>query len=86
MKLDGVESSEQSGVGGVTPAVGFGIVDVKLKFWFTPLGSLCLMMLTVPQLEMFTGIGAMKSLISAVKDVEERLRTKALPNARPEAG
>ena len=34
-----------------------------------------------PQLEMLTGIGAMKTLISDVNDVEERLRTNALPNA-----
>src|SRR5262245_11425144 len=39
------------------------------------------MMLIVPQLEMFTGIGAMKSLISDVNEVEERLRTNVLPNA-----
>src|SRR6266567_2205496 len=39
------------------------------------------MMLTVPQLEMFTGTGATKSLISAVNDAEERLRTNALPKA-----
>src|SRR5262245_45214244 len=39
------------------------------------------MMLTVPQLEMFTGIGAMKSLISDVNDDEERLVTIVLPKA-----
>src|SRR5215217_3890026 len=35
----------------------------------------------VPQFEMFTATGAMKSLSSAVKDEDERLFTNALPNA-----
>src|SRR5437867_6988165 len=35
----------------------------------------------VPQLEMFTATGAMKSLSSAVKDEDERLLTNVLPNA-----
>src|SRR5512135_1706296 len=35
----------------------------------------------LPQLLMLTAIGAMKSLISAVKDEDERLLTNALPNA-----
>src|SRR5215469_15395220 len=39
------------------------------------------MILIDPQLLMLTGIGAMKSLTSAVNDAEERLLTKALPNA-----
>src|SRR5215469_2397520 len=39
------------------------------------------MILIVPQLEMFTGIGAMKSLTSAVNDAEARLLTNALPKA-----
>src|SRR5215471_1102856 len=39
------------------------------------------MTLMVPQLLMLTGIGAMKSLISAVNDDEDRLRTNALPKA-----
>src|SRR5438552_13051850 len=34
----------------------------------------------LPQLLMFTAIGAMKSLISAVNEEEERLLTNALPN------
>ncbi len=34
-----------------------------------------------PQLLMLTGIGAMRSLTSALNDVEERLFTNALPNA-----
>ena len=39
------------------------------------------MILIDPQLVMFTGIGATKSLISAVNDAEERLFKNALPNA-----
>src|SRR5215217_3067891 len=39
------------------------------------------MMLTVPQLEMLTGWGAMKSLTSAGNEAEERLLRKALPKA-----
>src|SRR5512135_166294 len=38
-------------------------------------------MVMVPQLVMLTGTGAMKSLISAVKDEDERLLTNVLPNA-----
>jgi len=40
-----------------------------------------LMMLTVPQLLMFTGTGAMKSFSSAPKDDDARLLIMALPNA-----
>jgi len=43
--------------------------------------SVTLWMVIVPQLMMLTGIGAMKSLISAVNDDDERLLTDALPNA-----
>jgi hypothetical protein len=38
-------------------------------------------MVMLPQLLMLTPTGAMKSLISAVKDEEERLLTNVLPNA-----
>src|SRR6266511_6031499 len=38
-------------------------------------------MLTVPQLVMFTGCGATKSLTSAGNDAEERLLRNTLPNA-----
>src|SRR5439155_19947263 len=38
-------------------------------------------MVIVPQLPMFTGCGATKSLTSAVKEGEERLFRKALPKA-----
>src|SRR5437764_9038063 len=38
-------------------------------------------MVIVPQLLMLTGCGATKSFASAVKDAEERLFRKALPNA-----
>src|SRR5215469_10909641 len=57
------------------------MVELKLKFWSIPRGSVCLMMLTVPQLEMFTGTGAMKSLTSEPNDAEARLLIMALPNA-----
>src|SRR6266496_6127925 len=57
------------------------MVEVKLKSWLIPLGSVCLMMLTVPQLEMFTGTGATKSLTSAGNDADERLLRNALPKA-----
>src|SRR5215470_8257078 len=46
-----------------------------------PRGSVCLMMLTVPQLLMLTGTGATKSLTSAVNDAEARLFRNALPKA-----
>src|SRR6266566_356418 len=46
-----------------------------------PRGSVCLMITTSPQLLMFTGTGAMKSLISAVNEEEERLFRKVLPKA-----
>src|ERR1700746_3703869 len=39
------------------------------------------MMLTAPQLEMFTGTGATKSLTSAGNDADERLFRKTLPKA-----
>src|SRR5215469_12755089 len=39
------------------------------------------MILISPQLLMLTGTGAMKSLISAVNDAEERLLANVLPNA-----
>src|ERR1051326_2192297 len=45
-----------------------------------PRGLVCLMTLISPQFEMLTGCGAMKSLISAVNDVDERLFTNTLPN------
>src|SRR4051794_23052529 len=38
-------------------------------------------MVMLPQLEMFTGTGAMKSLISEVNEVEDRVFTNADPNA-----
>src|SRR5690349_19815788 len=38
-------------------------------------------MAMVPQLLMFTGIGATKSLTSAVNEADERLFKKVLPNA-----
>src|SRR6266567_3709796 len=44
-------------------------------------GSVCLMIVTRPQLLMFTGTGAMKSLTSAPNDDEERLFKNVLPNA-----
>src|SRR6266540_836465 len=46
-----------------------------------PRGSVCLMILMKPQLEMFTGTGAMKSLTSAGNDADERLFRNALPKA-----
>src|SRR6516164_7426651 len=55
--------------------------EVKPNAWFWPRGSVCLMILISPQLLMFTGTGAMKSLISAVNDAEERLFKNVLPNA-----
>ena len=39
------------------------------------------MIVTRPQLEIFTGTGAMKSLSSAPNDAEARLLMKVLPNA-----
>src|SRR6266536_1329403 len=57
------------------------MVEVKLKSWLVPLGWVCVMMLTVPQLEMFTGTGATKSLTSAGNAADERLLRNALPNA-----
>src|SRR6266516_786415 len=44
------------------------------------------MMLTVPQLEMFTGTGATKSLTSAGNDADERLLRNALPKASQTPG
>src|SRR5215470_5746371 len=79
VKLLGVASVVQLGV--VEPEAGLGIVDVKLKSWFCPRGSVCLMIVTVPQLLMFTGTGAMKSFTSAPNDAEARLFTNALPKA-----
>src|SRR6266542_3561847 len=46
-----------------------------------PRGSVCLMMLMKPQLLMFTGCGATKSLISAGNEADERLFRNALPSA-----
>src|SRR5512143_3979634 len=46
-----------------------------------PRGSVCLMIVTVPQLLMFTGTGATKSLTSAGNDDEERLFRNVLPKA-----
>src|SRR4051794_6612915 len=43
-------------------------------------------MAMLPQLLMFTSTGAMKSLISAVNDDDERLLTNAVPNALETAG
>src|SRR5579859_814616 len=43
-------------------------------------------MVMVPQLLMFTGIGATKSLTSAVNEAEERLFRKALPKASQTPG
>src|SRR6266511_1668649 len=65
VKLSGVVSTVQPDVD--------GIVEVKLKSWFRPRGSVCLMMLILPQLLMFTGCGAMKSFTSAGNDADERL-------------
>src|SRR6266511_2729977 len=73
VKLSGVVSTVQPDVD--------GIVEVKLKSWFRPRGSVCLMMLILPQLLMFTGCGAMKSFTSAGNDADERLFRNALPNA-----
>src|SRR6266511_5957327 len=73
VKLSGVVSMVQ-------PAVD-GMVDVKLKSWLMPRGLVCLMMLIVPQLLMFTGWGATKSLTSAGNDAEARLFRNALPSA-----
>src|SRR6266568_1790775 len=52
-----------------------------LKSWFIPRGSVCLMIVTWPQLLMFTGTGATKSLTSAPNAAEARLFRNALPNA-----
>src|SRR6266540_3260442 len=71
VKLSGVVSTVQPDVD--------GIVEVKLKSWFRPRGSVCLMMLILPQLLMFTGCGAMKSFTSAGNDADERLFRNALP-------
>src|SRR5712691_8718508 len=57
------------------------MVDVKPKSWLRPAGSVCLMILISPQLLMFTGTGAMKSLTSAPKEEDARLFKKVLPNA-----
>src|SRR6266542_5741148 len=46
-----------------------------------PRGSVCLMMLMKPQLLMFTGCGATKSLISAGNEADERLFRNTLPSA-----
>src|SRR6266542_2333095 len=43
--------------------------------------SSCLWIFTVPQLLMFTGCGATKSLISAGNEADERLFRKTLPKA-----
>src|SRR6266568_5319563 len=52
-----------------------------MKSWFRPRGSVCLMIVTRPQLLMFTGTGATKSLTSAGNDAEARLFRNTLPNA-----
>src|SRR6266568_685398 len=52
-----------------------------MKSWFTPRGSVFLMIVTWPQLLMFTGTGATKSLTSAGNDDEARLFRNALPKA-----
>src|SRR5262245_60062825 len=57
------------------------MLEVKSKLWLTPRGSVCLMIFTAPQLEIFTGTGAMKSFTSAVKEDDERLLRNVLPNA-----
>src|SRR5437867_1055772 len=43
--------------------------------------SSCLWMFTVPQLVIFTGTGATKSLTSEVNDADERLFRNTLPKA-----
>src|SRR5262245_20833074 len=60
--------------------------DVYENAWFNPRGSVCLRMTTVPQLLMFTGTGATKSLTSAVNDVDERLFRNTEPNASQTPG
>src|SRR5260370_30358766 len=45
-----------------------------------PRGSVCLMILTSPQLFTFTGTGATKSLTSDVNEADDRLFKKTLPN------
>src|SRR6266849_1426408 len=78
VKADGVVSDVQLGV--VEAPTGSGMFDVKLKFWLTPRGSVCLMILISPQLLMFTGIGAMKSFSVEVNDwPDERLFRSAAP-------
>src|SRR6266496_1730776 len=57
------------------------MVDVKSKFWLTPRGSVRFLTTIVPQLLMWTGCGATKSLTSAGNDADERLFRNALPNA-----
>src|SRR5258708_7188171 len=49
--------------------------NVEFPFWVT------LWIVMVPQLLMFTGTGATKSLTSAVNEADERLFRNALPNA-----
>src|SRR5438128_8929797 len=55
------------------------MLEVKLKSWLIPRGSVCLMIWISPQLLTCTGSGATKSLTSAEKELEERLFRKALP-------
>ena len=50
-------------------------LDVNGNAWSSPPGLVCLMTVTVPQLLMFTGVGAMKSFIVALNAVDERLLT-----------
>src|SRR6266704_4585502 len=57
------------------------MVDPYLNCWSRPRGLVCLMITISPQLLMFTGTGAMKSLISAVNEEDERLFRKVLPKA-----
>ena len=45
-----------------------------------PSGSVSLRMMTFPQLEMLTGIGAMKSLSAELNASDDRLLRSALPN------
>src|SRR6266540_1825790 len=73
VKLSGVVSTVQPDVD--------GIVEVKLKSWFRPRGLVCLMMLILPQLLMFTGCGATKSFTSDGNAADERLFRNTLPNA-----
>ncbi len=55
-------------------------VDVKPKFWFSPRGSVCLMIFTEPQFCSWKGTGPTRSFICACAELPElRLTAYELP-------